>query len=64
MRGVKQTSYRLLLAEDESFEKPVYDSGVAWSEESAHVQALEEGKETAAGVLPKWMKSLTKYFVR
>ncbi len=64
MRSVKQTSYRLLLAEDESFEKPVYDSDVVASEESAHVQALAEGEGAAAGALPKWMKSLTKYFVR
>ncbi len=64
MRNVKQTSYRLWLAEDESFEKTVYDSGVVASEESAHVQALAEGEGTADGDLPKWMKSLTKYFVR
>ena len=52
-RCVKQTSYRLLIAEDSEFEKIVYDSKTVQSKESAHVYAA--GWE---------MDSLVKYFVR
>lgn len=62
-RGVRQTSYRLLIATEDDFQNPVYDSGVVASGESAHVYALAEGekKEDAGDFRPA---SLTKYFVR
>ncbi|MDE6964668.1 MAG: glycoside hydrolase family 78 protein [Lachnospiraceae bacterium] len=63
MRCVKQTSYRLLIAKDENFANPVYDSKVVESEESAHVQAKDAPAESVSGA-PKWMESLTRYFVR
>lgn len=52
-RNVKQEAYQLQIAEDETFEILVFDSGVVESEESAHVKVK--------GVS---LKSLTDYYVR
>lgn len=52
-RQVVQKSYQLQISENRGFEEPVYDSGVVFAEESAHVQPQ--------GVK---LQSAKKYFVR
>ena len=52
-RNVKQEAYQLQIAEDETFEILVFDSGVVESEESAHVKVKSVS-----------LKSLTDYYVR
>ena len=39
-RDVVQKSYQLQISENEKFEELVYDSGVVWSEESAHMMPM------------------------
>ena len=52
-RDVVQKSYQLQISENEKFEELVYDSGVVWSEESAHIRPQDVK-----------LQSARKYFVR
>lgn len=52
-KNIKQMSYRIQIAQDEEFARPVYDSGTICSEESAHVRIGETG-----------LKPVQKYYLR
>ena len=46
-RDVVQKSYQLQISENEKFEELVYDSGVVWSEESAHIRPQDVKLQSA-----------------